>query len=100
MTHGGEAVVMERLRNGHRPDMDRNRNELPALASGIFLWIDRRRESLPFDPLERHIDGCPRCRERVERLERLTATFRTRCAHAPRCPSGLVRRIRLTIESE
>ena len=65
----------------------------------LFLWIDRRRESLPFDPLERHIDGCPRCRERVERLERLTAIVRTRCARAE-APSGLVRRIRLTIESE
>jgi len=63
----------------------------------LFLWIDRGRERLPFEPLERHLGECPGCRERAERVERLVSILRSRCGRAA-VPSQLVERIRLTIE--
>ena len=31
----------------------------------VFLWVDRDREELPRASMERHLEGCPHCRERA-----------------------------------
>ena len=45
----------------------------------LFLWVDRDRERLPVEPLERHLDECPECREHAVRVERVVLLMRSRC---------------------
>jgi hypothetical protein len=65
----------------------------------IFLWPDRQREALPFGPVERHLGECPRCRERIEQLERVVTILRSTCRRSS-VPDGLVDRIRISIERD
>jgi hypothetical protein len=59
----------------------------------VFLWVDRKSETLPVEPLERHFDDCPECREHAVRVERVVLLLRSRCRReAP--PAGLAARIR------
>jgi anti-sigma factor (TIGR02949 family) len=63
----------------------------------VFLWIDRERESLPVEPLARHLQVCPECHDHAERVERLLTMLRTRCRRAS-APGGLESRIRGLLE--
>ncbi len=65
----------------------------------VFLWVDRDREDRLRDPVARHLDECPDCRERAVAVEQMILLVRTRCRR--QCaPNGLGERIRSLIESE
>ena len=63
----------------------------------VFLWIDRERESLPVEPLARHLQECPECRDHAVRVERLVLMLRTRCRRTS-APGHLASRIRGLLE--
>jgi predicted anti-sigma-YlaC factor YlaD len=63
----------------------------------VFLWVDREREALPVDPLERHLEQCPECREHAVRVERVVMMVRTRCRREY-APDHLAERIRGLLE--
>jgi anti-sigma factor (TIGR02949 family) len=63
----------------------------------VFLWIDRERETLPVEPLARHLQECPECRDHAARVERLVLMVRTRCRRAS-APVDLAARIRGLLE--
>ena len=65
----------------------------------VFLWVDRERESGIADPVARHLEECPQCRERAVAVERLILRVRTRCPRAS-APTTLGERIRSLLESE
>lgn len=65
----------------------------------VFLWIDRDRAELPRRPVERHLENCPTCRERVVEVERVVLTLRS-CCRREAVPERLVDRIRIRIEAE
>jgi len=65
----------------------------------IFLWVDhgdQSRQGRWRTPLEEHVGGCPHCREKAERVERLVILLRTRCERRP-APPSLHERIRLLL---
>jgi mycothiol system anti-sigma-R factor len=64
----------------------------------VFLWIDREREALPREPLQRHLDACPVCRDRANEVESVLLLIRTRCTRRA-APDGLAERIRLRLSS-
>lgn len=63
----------------------------------VFLWVDQG-ERLR-DPVARHLDECPQCRNRALEIERLIAQVRSQCPRAT-APNGLGERIRLLLELE
>jgi len=63
----------------------------------VFLWVDREREELPRDPVESHLEQCPRCRQRAVEVERAILLVRYRCRRAT-APDGLAGRIRRVLE--
>jgi len=65
----------------------------------VFLWIDRDREALPRERVERHLDDCPHCRERATEIERIVAMVRRRCPRES-VPATLIERIRIRIETD
>ena len=65
----------------------------------IFLWVDRDRAELPRERVERHLEACPSCRERVVEVERVVLTLRS-CCRRETVPARLVDRIRIRIEAE
>lgn len=65
----------------------------------VFLWIDRERESLPRDTVERHFEECPACRDRARQVERFVLLLRSRCRRES-VPEHLVQRIRIRIQGE
>jgi predicted anti-sigma-YlaC factor YlaD len=65
----------------------------------VFLWVDRERESGIADPVARHLEECPQCRDRAVAIERLILRVRTRCPRAT-APSTLGERIRTLLDSE
>jgi len=65
----------------------------------VFLWIDRDREKLPRERVERHFDECPQCRARAREVERFVLLLRARCRRVS-VPERLAERIRVRIESE
>jgi anti-sigma factor (TIGR02949 family) len=65
----------------------------------VFLWIDRDREALPRERVERHFERCPECRERAHEVERVVLLVRSRCRRES-VPAGLVERIRVCIQEE
>ncbi|GMU64263.1 MAG: hypothetical protein AMXMBFR36_05370 [Acidobacteriota bacterium] len=65
----------------------------------VFLWIDRDRESLPVEPLARHLQECPECRDHAVRVERLVWLVRQRCRRAT-APVDLASRIRALLGFE
>ena len=64
----------------------------------IFLWIDRESEALPVEPLERHFEECPECRDHAVRVERVVGMVRARCPKAS-APGHLAERIRILLGS-
>lgn len=69
------------------------------LGRMVFLWVDRDRAELPRERMERHLEGCPTCRQRVVEVERVVLTLRS-CCPRERVPARLVDRIRIRIEAE
>lgn len=65
----------------------------------VFLWIDRDRAELPRETVERHLERCPSCRQRVVEVERVLLTLRSGCRREA-VPERLVDRIRIRIEAE
>lgn len=65
----------------------------------VFLWVDRDREQLPREPMERHLEDCPNCRERAMRIEQVVVMVRTRCARRS-APTELQQRIRALLGLE
>ena len=65
----------------------------------VFLWVDRDREVLPRVPMERHLEGCPHCRERATRIEQVIVMVRTRCFRRS-APMALQERIRALLGLE
>jgi predicted anti-sigma-YlaC factor YlaD len=65
----------------------------------VFLWVDRERESGIADPVARHLEECPNCRDRAVEVERLILWVRTRCPRTA-APSRLGERIRTLLEGE
>lgn len=65
----------------------------------VFLWIDRDREALPRERVERHFERCPRCRERADEVERVVLLVRSSCRRET-VPERLVERIRVCIQEE
>lgn len=65
----------------------------------VFLWIDRDREALPRERVERHLDECPSCRDRAQQIERCVLLLRSRCRREA-VPEHLVQRIRIRIQGE
>jgi mycothiol system anti-sigma-R factor len=65
----------------------------------VFLWIDRDREALPRERVERHFDACPSCRDRAREVERFVLLLRSRCRRES-VPDHLVERIRVRIQGE
>ena len=65
----------------------------------VFLWVDRDREELPRATMERHLEGCPYCRERATRIEQVIVMVRTRCARRS-APIELQERIRALLGLE
>lgn len=65
----------------------------------VFLWVDRDREELPRATMERHLEGCPHCRERATRIEQVIVMVRTRCARRS-APIELQERIRALLGLE
>jgi anti-sigma factor (TIGR02949 family) len=62
----------------------------------IFLWVDHSHEERWRAPLEEHLGGCPHCRERAQRVERMIVLLRTRCERRP-APESLQQRIRILL---
>ncbi len=69
------------------------------LRRTVFLWVDRDREQGVREPLERHLEECPVCRERAVLVEQLIVRVRTRCARRA-APSDLQERIRALLGLE
>jgi anti-sigma factor (TIGR02949 family) len=65
----------------------------------VFLWVDRDRERLPREPMERHLEDCPHCRERAMRIEQVIVMVRTRCSRRA-APTALQERIRALLGLE
>ena len=65
----------------------------------VFLWVDRDRAQLPRESVERHLDECPTCRDRVVQVERMVWMLRSGCQRE-QVPARLVDRIRIRIETE
>ena len=65
----------------------------------VFLWVDRDREQLPRESMERHLEDCPNCRERAMRIEQVIVMVRTRCARRA-APTELQQRIRALLGLE
>lgn len=65
----------------------------------VFLWVDRERESGIADPVARHLEECPSCRDRAVAIEQLILRVRTRCPRAT-APSALGERIRTLLDRE
>jgi len=63
----------------------------------LFLWVDRDRERLPVESLERHLDECPECREHAVRVERVVLMMRASCRRNS-APGDLALRIRSLLE--
>ena len=59
----------------------------------VFLWVDRDREQLPRESMERHLEDCPHCREHAMRIEEVIVMVRTRC-YRRAAPTELQQRIR------
>jgi mycothiol system anti-sigma-R factor len=69
------------------------------IRRAVFLWVDRDREQLPRESVERHLEGCPNCREHAMRIEQVVVMVRTRCARRP-APTELQQRIRALLGLE
>ena len=65
----------------------------------IFLWVDRDREERLRAPLEHHLEGCPHCRERAVRVERIVVLLRQRCVRRA-APDALQQKIRALLGFE
>lgn len=65
----------------------------------VFLWVDRDREEGVREPIEKHLEVCPVCRERAVVVEQLIVRIRTRCARRA-APSALHDRIRALLGLE
>jgi hypothetical protein len=65
----------------------------------VFLWVDREREDRLRDPVGRHLESCPQCRDRAVQIERMILQVRDRCPRAS-APLGLGERIRSLLERE
>lgn len=65
----------------------------------VFLWVDRDRERLPRESMERHLEDCPQCREQAMRIEQVIIMVRTRC-YRRAAPTELQQRIRALLGLE
>ena len=65
----------------------------------VFLWVDRDREQLPRESMERHLEDCPHCREHATRIEEVIGSGRTRC-YRRAAPTELQQRIRALLGLE
>jgi anti-sigma factor (TIGR02949 family) len=65
----------------------------------VFLWVDREREERLRDPVARHLEECPQCRERAAAIERMILKLRE-CCPREHAPVGLDERIRSLLERE
>jgi mycothiol system anti-sigma-R factor len=65
----------------------------------VFLWVDREREDGIADPVRRHLEECPQCRDRAGEIERVILWVRSRCPRQT-APSALGERIRTLLERE
>jgi len=63
----------------------------------VFLWVDREREQLPVEPVQRHFEECPQCRQRALEVEKAVLMLRSRCQRAT-VPERLAARIRRLLE--
>ena len=65
----------------------------------VFLWVDRDREQLPRESMEKHLEDCPHCREQAMRIEQVIVMVRTQCSRRP-APTELQQRIRALLGLE
>jgi len=65
----------------------------------VFFWIDRRRGESIAEPVGRHLDECPQCRDRAAEIERLILLVRARCPRQP-APSRLQEQILSLLERQ
>lgn len=65
----------------------------------VFLWIDRDRERLPRETMERHMEDCPQCRERAMHIEQVIVMVRTHCSRRA-APTELHDKIRALLGLE
>jgi len=63
----------------------------------MFLWIDRCHGESIAEPVGRHLDQCPQCRDRAVEIERLILLVRTRCPRQT-APSRLEEQIRSLLD--
>jgi predicted anti-sigma-YlaC factor YlaD len=49
------------------------------IRRAVFFWVDRRHGETIADPVGRHLDECPQCRDRATEIERLILLVRSRC---------------------
>ncbi len=65
----------------------------------VFLWVDRDREQLPRESMEKHLEDCPHCREHAMRVEEVIVMVRSRCNRRA-APTELQQRIRALLGLE
>jgi len=65
----------------------------------VFFWVDRCRGESIAEPVGRHLDECPQCRDRAAEIERLILLVRSRCPRQA-APSRLHEQILSLLERQ